>query len=985
MALMNMIPTRSRLTRLVLALALGLCPLTGLVGVAHGSGAADEAELQFQIAAEHYQKGEFRDALEHFLASNRLVPNKNVVFNIARTYEKLGRYADAHRYYTDALDEETNPQTIQTIKTNIARIAPNVAVLRVETSPPGATLYIDRKDLGSRGKTPRALAVPEGKYRVIVELEGYEPATSTAVEVKLGAEARVPLTLTRIVGAVEVAVSGAPSASVHVDDEKAPAVCEAPCRFELPPGQHLLYFGREGFQAPPRQVNVIARTVVKSNATLSPLTGSVVVSADERDAVIEIDGRPMGFTPAVIQNVAVGARKVRVLLRGYAPVEREVEVKTGQQAELTDLKLTPLRQVSAVSRYAESIEDAPSSVSILDGQELRAFGYPTIAEALRGTRGFSLSNDRAYYSVAVRGLGEPNDYGNRVLVLSDGASLNDNLLNSSYIGSDSRNDLHDVSRIEVVRGPGSLLYGTGAFSGLVNLVPREKEDPSHVQVGVGTYDNAVARGRVGFHYNFTPTVGIQASASAARSDGVDVPITLRDMTQMIAHNTEYFRGGGTTGRFWAGPLTVQWYFNTREQHMTTGVAASLINDLRTIYADTRYLAEIRYEPKPTENVEIFTRIHGNRYSFHGEYSYDEAPGTPSIENYYGTWVGGEARVAYTPIKAVRLTAGGEYQNHFQATLDGTSGSVEGKEHYLNTSAPYQFGAGYVLGEASPASWFRASAGVRLDGYSTFGAILVPRAALIFKPWTGGVIKLMGGRAFRAPSIYERFYTDGFTQDPGDNPNDKKVSHRRLLAPESVYSGELEISQRFKEDWVALVAGHGSYVQNIINTEDLPYADSTGAFRVAYTNSKFPAIAVGGDVEIRREWRQGWMLSAYYSYEHARYISSSFADPRLINAPEHLAAFKGVVPVLPDIASIALRVTVEAPRRIDLDSDALTPPAVIGDLVVSGAVKRFGIGYAFGVYNALDSRYQYPVSSIYLTRTIQQNGRTFLGDITVTYP
>src|SRR5262249_52642757 len=147
-------------------------------------------------------------------------------------------------------------------------------------------------------------------------------------------------------------------------------------------------------------------------------------------------------------------------------------------------------------------------------------------EALRGTRGFSISNDGAYYSVGVRGLGQPGDYGNRVLILSDGASLNDNLLSSSYIGSDGRDDLHDVSRIEVVRGPGSLLYGTGAFAGLVNLVPREKDEPNGVHGGIGAYYNNVVRGRLGFHYKFTPQIGAWASVTGARSDGTDVPITL---------------------------------------------------------------------------------------------------------------------------------------------------------------------------------------------------------------------------------------------------------------------------------------------------------------------------------------------------------------------------------------------------------------------------------------------------------------------------
>ena len=69
---------------------------------------ADEADLQFELGADRYRRGDFREALEHFLASNRLVPNRNVLFNIARSYEQLTRYPDAHRYYTQALGSETD-------------------------------------------------------------------------------------------------------------------------------------------------------------------------------------------------------------------------------------------------------------------------------------------------------------------------------------------------------------------------------------------------------------------------------------------------------------------------------------------------------------------------------------------------------------------------------------------------------------------------------------------------------------------------------------------------------------------------------------------------------------------------------------------------------------------------------------------------------------------------------------------------------------
>ena len=972
---MSRIARGPRKTALCL-LSLGLSLALALGGdLCRADGLADEAELHFQIATERYQRGEFREALEHFLASNRLVPNKNVTFNIARTFEQLRRFADAHRYYTDALALEDNPQTIKDIEAAIQRIAPHVAVLSVETTPPRATIYIDRKDLGSRGLSPRPLALPEGRYRVIAELPGYEPATSPEIEARLGAEIKVTLELVRIVGKVHVAVVGASGAEVRLDDPKGPVACVAPCDLDATPGRHLLHFAREGYKAAPWPVDVIERKTAQAIADLRPVTDALVVSTDERDALVEIDGRTMGFTPSVIQGVPVGRRRVRISLRGHAPIEREVEITPDAETELTDLELVPLRRVDAVSRHAENVDDAPSSVSIIDQRELLAFGYPTIAEALRGIRGVYLSNDRAYFSAGIRGLGEPNDFGSRVLVLSDGQPLNDNLLNGSYIGSDGRVDLEDVDRIEVVRGPGSLLYGTGAFSGVVNLVPRDRDEPTQVHASAGTYDNSVARARAGFHYRLSRGNSVEASAGIARSDGVDVPITLRDPgggpAVVIANNVDSFRSGGTAGRAALGPLTAQWFYHRREQHIPIGIFGAAFNDPRTQYTDTRMMAELRYEPKLSERVTLLARAHANRYVFHSEFASAPEPSLDSIEDYHGTWFGAEARLVFTPVRALRLTAGGEVQAHPEATLEGGD-----PKPYLDAHKPYTFGAGYALLEASPWPSVLVSAGARVDVYSSFGPIVVPRVAVIGKPVKGGVLKVMGGRAFRAPSVYEQFYHDGEHQLAAVDP-----ARGLRLGPETVYSAEIEYSQRLPEDWVALVAAHVNVIQGIINT----VPDELDPAAIHYANSAAPALTAGGEVELRREFRHGAMFELSYGYEHAQYLDKSGPTARLVNAPWHLGGARGVIPVLKDLVSLGARVTLEAPRRVSLLSDEVTGAAPVADLTLSGVVKRFGLRYVLGVYNVADARYAYPVTETYLSKTMPQNGRTVLVDLAFTYP
>ncbi len=959
---------------LVALLALAIAP------AARADGLADEAELHFQRGAELYRRGDYATALEHLMLSNRLVPNRNVIYNIARTFEQLRRFADAHRYYIDALAGETDARAISEATAAIARIAPEVAVLRVVTDPPGATIYIDRKDLGSRGIAPRPLAVAPGSYRVIAERDGYDPVTSEVVETRLGAEVTVKLELRRIVGTVHVDVEGGGAAAVHVDDPAAPAVCSAPCDVDLAPGRHELHFTRDGFQTATRSLVIVARQTIKATATLSPLTGSILVSTDERGALVTVDGRSVGFTPTVIQGVPAGTRKVRIVLRGYAPLDLEPNVVVGQQTALENLELRPLREVTAVSRYAEKVDDAPSSVSILDGQELRAFGYPTIAESLKGLRGVSISSDRVYASAGIRGVGLPNDYGNRFLVLSDGQALNDNLLNSSYIGSDGRVDLHDVDRIEIVRGPGSLLYGTGAFSGVVNLVTRPRDEPNSVQAGVGSYDDSVLHARAGFHYNLTPTAGVWASASAAHSEGVTIDLPIDDSNGhthlKTVRSVDAFNSGGTAGRFWVGALTGQWFYHRREEVSPVGAYGTTVDDPRTHFTDTRMMAELRFEPHLTDTVQLMTRAHANRYLYKGNYRFDESE---NHEDFAGTWFGGEARIIYTPGPRLRVTAGGEGQVHPEATLLGRNVADAGAtKPYLDEHQPYSFGAGYAIVEAAPVPWLRISGGARVDVYSTFGPIVVPRAAVILKPNAGGALKIMGGRAFRAPSIYEQVYNDGgLSQARAVDP-----ARGLTIGPESIYSGEIEYTQRFREDWLGLVAGHASYLQGIIDSlPDDPAHPESKVIR--YVNSP-PAIAIGGDVELRREWRRGWMLAAMYGYQRAQIISG-VGNTRLPNAPEHLASFRGVVPVVRELASLGLRVRLEAPRRIQQGSDATTPTAAVLDVTLSGNIRDHGLRYVIGVYNLTDWRYETPVTETFASRSMPQNGRTFLIDLLATFP
>src|SRR5687767_9566270 len=168
-------------------------------GAAQASDVADEAQFHFERGNQHYRDARFEDALAAYYASNRLVANRNVQFNIGRCLEHLRRYDEAFRAWA-ALDVEGVPAAERNAaRSAIYRLRSHLALVRVESNPPGAIIYVNRRDLGSLGQTPKLLALREGKTTLILELAGHRPV-EVPVELVKGKEARVEPTLERIYG-----------------------------------------------------------------------------------------------------------------------------------------------------------------------------------------------------------------------------------------------------------------------------------------------------------------------------------------------------------------------------------------------------------------------------------------------------------------------------------------------------------------------------------------------------------------------------------------------------------------------------------------------------------------------------------------------------------------------------------------------------------------------------------------------------------------
>src|ERR1039458_7972472 len=164
------------------------------------------------------------------------------------------------------------------------------------------------------------------------------------------------------------------------------------------------------------------------------------------------------------------------LLTGLDPVRALPQDKQAPtdlfDAGLEDLLKVDVDSVYAASGYKQKVTEAPASITIVTSDDIRKYGYRTLADILSNVPGFYVTYDRNYSYVGIRGFGRPGDYNSRILLLVDGHRLNDAVYEQALIGTEFPIDVDLIERVEVPRGPNSSLYVASPFLGVINVVTK---------------------------------------------------------------------------------------------------------------------------------------------------------------------------------------------------------------------------------------------------------------------------------------------------------------------------------------------------------------------------------------------------------------------------------------------------------------------------------------------------------------------------------
>ena len=444
--------------------------------------------------------------------------------------------------------------------------------------------------------------------------------------------------------------------------------------------------------------------------------------------------------------------------------------------------------VTTASKFSEKLSDAPGVMTVVTKDELARFGGITLAEILDRVPGLALSSasftDRSI--VAVRG-DQTQTNGGHVLFLINGRPIRE-VLEGGLAGDILQSfPVAILERIEVVRGPGSVLYGSDAYSGVINLITRKADGDSVVVTGMGASGGgAVSRGEVSFQRGALSIVGagqfhqspvwdtqvwsavggLQNEAVPNRSQGAYLGVNYKGLSVMSSFtdwNTGYIEGEFGEARWRRG------------------------------------FADLGYAWKATAKWDVSLDVTWSRTTLNAT---REIPfiSRDSSEALF------EWSNKLTLTKRDRLTFGALYDHQ------------EGQEFFYASPIPSLISNGSRPGEAGYLQLdhelldsVKLIGGLQANKIGGLDLDVVPRAGVVWSPNAHFSVKALYSQAFRAPSINET----SLNYVPPPTIGGPSLLGNRNLLPEKVATTDLEFSYQGTRFQASIDLFHSKQTNNIV--------------------------------------------------------------------------------------------------------------------------------------------------------------------------
>ncbi len=586
--------------------------------------------------------------------------------------------------------------------------------------------------------------------------------------------------------------------------------------------------------------------------------------------------------------------------------------------DLMDLSLDELGAIpvtTIATGTSKPIFQSAAVTSVITAEQIKSMGATQLHEVLETVPGVhaSLQENNYDYNYSIRGI--RSGANSQVLMLLNGTRITTPFQGTVLTGLEM--PLEAVQRVEVIRGPGSALYGADAFAGVINIITKKAKDINGKVLGARAGDHSTQSGwgQYGAQWaGWDVATSLQyqhTSGDNGRVVNADAQTTLdRELGTHASHapgalNTRYETLNGHLNlqrKHWDIGF---WAFNSINGGIRAGAGGAL-DPKGDGNNSEQYLGDVRFSTEDwLENWELMAHASYLQADFQGQLKLypDNAIlplGTgnnplvlfpdgvrlnlgriqkvPSIElssvykglNHHLLRLGTGFRYEQITTSDARNFG---YGVPLPPVVNGTLTNVTGTPFVYLPDAHRSIWSLVAQDEWQIAPDWQLTAGVRYDDYSDFGGTVNPRIALVWDINEQITSKLLYGKAFRAPNFAEQF-----TQ------NNPVVLGNKNLNPETINTYEWAFDYRPFSSLRTAVNLYYYQVHNLITAVPDP-----GKTTNIYQNSG-NQDGYGSELEWKWQFSEQWNVMGNYAWQHS---TNEVTHQAVAGVPEHhvYAAFQ----------------------------------------------------------------------------------------------
>ena len=460
--------------------------------------------------------------------------------------------------------------------------------------------------------------------------------------------------------------------------------------------------------------------------------------------------------------------------------------------------LTTLEEiVVTATKTEEKRKDIPNSVILMDKIDIEESSAKSLGELLANEPGIDLRTYGNYggapEEIHIRGMS-----GNATQVFVNGVNINSPALGVADV---SRIPLNTIERIEVIKGSGSLLYGSGAMGGTINIItktPEKEKIDLKASAGYGSQDTYLISAESGmfafgdFGYYLTAnrreTDGFRSNSDLTQNHvSLNLVVDKGDNLNISLYGDYVDREYGLPGV--KPPAGTQDYFIDGIEFYNSE-SASLLD--KGTDNDGHLAFQVKSQLKEWLSLNLRGDYSSLENYMYQRFSFDGTGGKFWTTNKV---LGAEGNVNLKLFSGASILLGAQYKNYDwenkSTNLNASGAEVAGTT--IITEANLHTTGTYIEAQYRLCKYLKALAGIRHEDNSEFGTEDLPFYGLIINPLENTVLKLSYGKHFLAPTLNDLFWPE--TQWTKGNPNLKPETgwHTGATVEQGFYNDELFIT------------------------------------------------------------------------------------------------------------------------------------------------------------------------------------------------